>query len=303
MKLIVTSDWHLRTEKPRCRIDEDWIQTQNKVLDFVFKTAVENDADIAVVGDVFDLPIVHPKLVNMILEKINIAWQTSVKNNFKFYIIAGQHDLPHHRFEDIDNSSFGTLWKSGKVKGLGNIGTAFHFGTEKELNKLDEKIKNEFVFLHTLTFPHSDEIPPFIKDAVGANQLLKKYPAKYICTGDNHHGFIYEDEYRYVINPGCLTIQTSDMINYQPFIVLIDTEKEMVKKIFVPSDSEYVTDEYIKENEKRDERIESFVESIATAGKLSLSFEDNLNKAIERNKNELGEETIDIITEIMEETK
>ena len=59
-------------------------------------------------------------------------------------------------------------------------------------------------------------------------------------------------------------------------------EKEIVKKIFVPSDLEYVTDEYIKENEKRDERIESFVELIATAGKLSLSFEDNLNEAIEK---------------------
>ena len=32
MKLIVTADWHLRATRPRCRTDENWIETQRNAL-------------------------------------------------------------------------------------------------------------------------------------------------------------------------------------------------------------------------------------------------------------------------------
>ena len=32
MKYIVTADWHLRSQKPRCRLDSDWMETQRKAL-------------------------------------------------------------------------------------------------------------------------------------------------------------------------------------------------------------------------------------------------------------------------------
>jgi DNA repair exonuclease SbcCD nuclease subunit len=293
-KYLHISDIHLSETKPRCRLDEDWIQTQSETLDFVFTTALKENSDIIATGDIFHQSVVHPKIVNMLLLKI----EKFNREGFKFYALAGQHDLPYHRWEDVDNSSFGILWNSGLIKDLSDIGTAAHFGQPESIHE-----NPAFVFLHTLTFPHSDEIPPYIKDAIGADLLLKKYPqAKYICTGDYHHGFIYEEEGRYVINPGCLTVQKSDMIDYQPFIVLIDAGKEIVKKIFVPSDSKLVTDEYVKSMEDRDERIESFVESIEKSGKLSLSFEDNLKEAMVKNKDVLGT-AIEIINELLEENK
>jgi len=294
-KYIITSDFHLREDKPRCRIDEDWIQTQREAIEFVCYTAEQYQAKILNMGDLFHQSVVHPKIVNLLISIVD-------RYASQFYILAGQHDLPYHRWDDVDNGSFGTIWKLvglGLFHSLTDLGTSAHFG-QPGISKVKS---DEFVFLHTLTFPHSDEIPPYIKDAIGADQLLKKYPkAKYICTGDYHHGFIYEEEGRYVINPGCLTVQKSDMIDYQPFIVLVDTETETVKKIFIPSDSKLVTDEYVKSMDERDERIESFVESIEKSGKLSLSFEDNLKEAMEKNKDQLGE-AVEIINELLGEVK
>ena len=40
MNVIITADWHLRKDKPRCRLDEDWFGTQKKVIQFIFDKAM-----------------------------------------------------------------------------------------------------------------------------------------------------------------------------------------------------------------------------------------------------------------------
>ena len=80
---------------------------------------------------------------------------------------------------------------------------------------------------------------------------------------------------------------------------MLDTNKGTVKKIFVLDQAELVTDEYLKDEEERNERIEAFVSSISKGKNVSLSFEDNLRKAIEKNKKKLGEGVIQIIQEVL----
>ena len=29
-KMIISADWHIRATKPRCRVDNDWLETQRK---------------------------------------------------------------------------------------------------------------------------------------------------------------------------------------------------------------------------------------------------------------------------------
>ena len=41
MKGIITADLHLRADRPRCRLDEDWMETQRKALETVIKIAIE----------------------------------------------------------------------------------------------------------------------------------------------------------------------------------------------------------------------------------------------------------------------
>ena len=32
MKILITADWHVRGERPLCRTDEDWIESQRKTI-------------------------------------------------------------------------------------------------------------------------------------------------------------------------------------------------------------------------------------------------------------------------------
>lgn len=158
----------------------------------------------------------------------------------------------------------------------------------------------EILVLHEFTV--EDESKKIMDIGITANEWLKRFPeAKYIFTGDNHTGFIFEEDYRYVINSGSLLRQTADQKDYQPFVVFVDTEKEIIEKIFVPDDGLMVDDEYIKKEDERNNRIESFVDSIKNNKKISLSFLDNLEEEIKLNKKELGEDKINIVNELMEE--
>jgi DNA repair exonuclease SbcCD nuclease subunit len=292
-KYIVTADWHLRKDKPRCRLDKDWLQTQKEVIEFVYKLALDYGANILISGDILHRSKVSEEILNMFLD-------IAIDSVIKTYILAGQHDLLFHNWNNLNKSSFGILWNiiqgnKTSLKDAKQIANANHFG--ENYNK-----KNKIVMLHRLVYEKS--VPGFIDDGITAGELLKQYPgAKYIITGDNHSGFVYKNKNRYVINPGCLTIQASDKIGYKPFVVFLDTEKEIIERLPIPHIANLVTDEYITDEEERDERIDAFVTSIKTGKKMSLSFEDNLRKYIKENKKTLGNRLIDLIEEIIEESR
>ena len=39
MRFILTADWHIRATKPRCRKDENWMETQRNALNQIFEIA------------------------------------------------------------------------------------------------------------------------------------------------------------------------------------------------------------------------------------------------------------------------
>lgn len=288
-KYIVTADWHLRPDKPRCRLDLDWKHTQEKILSFIFKKAEEYKADIIHCGDLFDSSHVPEWVINMFSQALSSVIDVSI------YLLAGNHELPHHNFKNIDNSSFGVMWNriedSNFIKTCDELGTAVHFGFEMKDENRDK------VFIHKLTY--KDKVPPFIKNGITAQELLDIYPnAKWIFTGDNHKRFIYENKGRYVINPGCIMRQTVNEIDYDPSMYLIDFEIEDIKKINIPDSEQMVTDEYIVNSKERDDRIGAFVELIKDKKGLSLSFKDVLLDKL--NSLDLGSEK-NIIKELMEE--
>ena len=289
-KFICTSDWHLRSDKPRCRLDIDWEQTQRNIMNFIFQKAEEYKADIIHTGDLFDQVHVSDWVINMFLQSIFSVIGVNI------FLLAGNHELPYHNFQNINNSSFGVVWNmienDGCIRSCDEIGAAIHFGLE-----MKDDIGNDKVFTHKLTY--KDKVPPFIKDGYTAQQLLDIFPkAKWILTGDNHKRFIYEKNHRFVINPGCIMRQTVNEIDYDPSVYLVDFEKEEIKKILIPDNEDMVTDEYIVDNSKRDNRIGAFIELIKGKSGLSLSFKEVLLKKLK--SSDLGHEK-EIIKECMEE--
>lgn len=284
MRMIITADWHIRNTRPRCRIDEDWIKTQQKALNQIAEICENKNAPLMVVGDIFN------SNSDTSFECINMVQKLADRIG-GIYILAGNHDLIYHSSENIDKSAIGVLLQSENVFKIED------YSDEFSAPNFDEKRNSmPYMFIHTLTIPSKDK-PEFI-ECETPESLLEKYPtAKWIFTGDYHKNFVYEKNDRYVINPGCLIRQVSDMKNYQSGVYFVDTEKEIIEFIPIIDNEELVNDEYIIRENEREERIESFVNKLKDVESVSLDFIDNVEKALLVNK--IDEKLKDCIKELI----
>jgi exonuclease SbcD len=292
MKLLITGDLHLRADKPRCRLDEDWEITQTSALREIVKYANANDTDLCIVGDVFHTPVVPPWVTIMFLRYI-------LKVKKHVYIMAGNHDLPYHSWKNVNNSTFGIIWSIlsvGKIRAMSDLGTAANFGEDLEIG---DGGNPNLLFLHTLVFPSAKDMPPNT-DAKTAPELLAEYPGyEWIFTGDYHQGFHYEKNGRHVVNPGCILRQAADLKDYQPGVLFVDTDEAICERLIIHDTEEMVTDVYLKSDKERKDRIEAFVESVRVSGPVSLDFKTNLQKGMK----ELEPDVVDMIETLLEEAK
>jgi DNA repair exonuclease SbcCD nuclease subunit len=301
-KYILTADWHLRSQRPRCRLDEDWLETQRKVLTLIANEAVEYEADVIVIGDIFHSTNETTNEVIGLVQEFALTLETM---NQKLYILAGNHDLPQHNLDNINRSAFQILLNSKNIYHLNQLTrddgnftnklSASNFGA-------DDKLDAEIVFKHILCFPENEKIPPNDK-IVKPSELFAQFEnAKYIFTGDYHRQFVYEKGKKKLLNPGCLLRQAADMIDYEPSVILIDFEngKLEYKILPIPDDEKMVTDEYLEKEEMRNNRIEAFIERIKENEQVTFDFIENVHNLMKNNK--IESEIKNIILELMEAT-
>ena len=290
-KFILTADWHLRADKPRCRLDKDWIATQRSQIMEVSDYANHYDCSVIIVGDIFNKAVVPEEITNMFLQ-----FCTTVPNGV--YILAGNHDLPYHSIDNVHNSSIGILL---------TIAEKMNSPYLKTLDSFDDMSWSHFglptikkgtgtnVALHRLVFESIKDIPPGV-NAVTAQDLLDEYPsAFFILTGDMHQSFHYvSDDNRCVINPGHLNRQSADQTN-PPVVYFVDTDALFFAPLSITDNEDLVTDEYLKKESDREDRIEAFIEKIQGTESVTLSFIDNIEQAIQTNKQSLDPETLRMI--------
>ena len=290
-KGIVTADWHLRKDRPRCRIDENWIDTQEDALNQVADICIEHDCDLFLVGDIFH----RASEFEMVIYIQKLA-QKLKKNGLSVYYLCGNHDLKYHSTLNLDESAIGLLRNSENCY---FIKTYFNENNYSASN-FDEKDNQdaEIVFKHILTIPE-DEKPSFV-DCETPESLLDKFPkSKLIFTGDYHKNFHYEKNGRHVINSGCLLRQASDFKDYISGVYFCDMEKNIVEFIpIIESVRELIDDSYIEKENEREKRIDDFVNKLKNTQSVSFDFVDNVQKSILVNK--FNNDLEDVINELME---
>lgn len=291
MKFLLTADWHICGEQPPCRVG-DWIEIQRQNVRFVVDYANKHKLPIFHTGDIFDRSRCSTEALNMLLKELSRLKQ-------EFHLLAGNHDLLSHSYENVDHSSIGVLYNTGMAIRLHNdlddsLGfCAFPFGMDKDNGA-------EIRFIHKLVFPDEKSRP--IEDCgLTAQELLDLYPQQaWIFTGDYHHKFHYENNGRHVVTPGCLNIQKSDMADYDPCFAVVDTDYSTVAWISVPFDENSVDISYNTTKKERDERFQCFVEKISSSKQaLSLSFWDNLEVA----SSAVSDRVAKVITKVKEKVK
>jgi len=299
MKAVISADWHLRADRPRCRLDEDWEASQERIVIAIVAIAKKYNVPLVVVGDLFDSPTVPHRIVSMLLKHADDVDEG-------VYILPGQHDLPYHQWKNVDSSAFGNLWAltgspwqhATGIRDVGALGGRELWG-DPPLTTPDE-----IIFLHTLVFPSAKDLPPNV-EARTAGELLAEYPkAKWIFTGDYHRAFHYEKNGRHVVNPGCISRQAADFKDYHPQVWAVDTDAGSVEAVELPDTSaDVVTDEYLRREEEREERITAFVETVKKSEGLTLDFLANVESMLERNKKTLSPGVVQTIRELMAESE
>ena len=207
MKAIISSDWHIRADRPRCRIDENWEETQSSVVEEIINICNKYNCPLIITGDLFDTPNVPARLIVMLIEQFS-------KINKKVHFLAGNHEMPYHSIDNVENSAIGILNSLARehnkiVDGMSEYGEWAYFNS-----KIKGK-KTGLLFIHRLVFENIKSMPPNV-NAITAQDLLKEYPdMKYIFVGDNHGTFHYEKNGKHVINPGTIIKQSINEKSYR----------------------------------------------------------------------------------------
>ena len=292
MKLIITADWHIRATKPRCRKDENWMETQRKALNQIFEIANAKQCDVFVVGDIFHSNSdTNFECINMVQD---FADRLEKECDSLLCIIAGNHDLLYHSSENLNKSAIGILFNSQSIIPINKYYQGKYSLSASNFDEEDDH-DAEIVFKHTLTLPIKN--PMFESET--PETLVEKFPnAKWIFTGDYHKAFDVKVNGCHVINPGCLIRQVSDMKDYQCGVYYVDTEEEIVEFIPIIDNEELVDDSYITIQNEREERIDNFVSKLKDSKHLTLNFIENVENAIIENK--ISHELKNKINELLE---
>lgn len=290
-QFLLSADWHIQGERPRCRLDVDWLDTQRKTIRWIVTQAKSRNAPLVVLGDIFNTPRVATPALVMTIEEL-MPWKDMI------FIEAGNHDLPFHNYDNVSDCSYGVLrqyfqelhlvgWMLNDLDGTDLDINAAPFGRDVIPGN------SPYVFTHQLVFPDA-EARPIEGVGITAEELAAQFEfPSWIFTGDYHHSFDVRVEHpengdtTRVVNPGCILRHSADMMDYQCKMALIDTEAGSVEWINIPDPGDaggvesVVTDRYLREAEVRSEKVDAFLASVQSQGAVSLSFRDNLQRKLD----------------------
>lgn len=217
LEAVLLSDIHISHKFPIARSEEpNWYDAQLRVMNQIKKIA--NGALIICGGDVF-----HDGKTPSKCPPEMINW--CIDNFPPILSVAGNHDLPSHRLEEIEKSPFWTLVKAGKICQLGmniNVGRQFNaFGANwgETLPKIRKHIRSNLGVVHRYIWIKGTNFPDAPKEnhADSYAEELEGYDCS--LWGDNHTTFIYRLPNGHTIfNPGSLMRRNSDQWDHRPCV-------------------------------------------------------------------------------------
>jgi len=296
---ILTADWHIRADTPRCRTDDFQAAIWKKV-EFIRNLAFKYDIPILLAGDLG----LHSQWPNWLIEKF-----MAYTGFTEIISIPGQHDLPEHNLKLYKKSAIGVLNESKFIKLIGildhdNESSLVHFpfkinknldlflfpfpyGTRVKDLKLEDyqwpKKDIKIALTHQMVIKDKPEWPGQVADS--AISLLKKFPNyKLILSGDNHKPFVVKYNRRILVNPGSMMRTTADQINHRPRVYLWRAADNKVEAVYLPIEKGVIDRSHIDNKKQRDERIGTYVSRLSEQYEIGLSFTKNMENHFNANR-------------------
>lgn len=266
MKIAVSADLHLRRDRPRVRTDEDWIQSQRDNVVELFRKCRDLNVDkLILAGDILDSSNQPPWIVDILPDALDMV-KTEDDWSVEVHIVPGNHDLQHHQYANLRNSSIGNLMR---MKGVIAHGVNERFENTDFLEELG------IVIVHRLIMPDGNESLARLAKAEIAADIIESFPtAKYILTGDYHKHYMEEYEDVVLFNPGCLNRQGADEKDYEIGFYVFNTETQHDYE-FIQLESDDVSlidDSYLVEQHAREDSLTAYAEQLAESKGLSFDL-------------------------------
>ena len=277
---ILAADDHVRNGAPECRTD-NYVEAIFKKLEFRNTIAKEYNIPILHAGDIGD---------KSYFVKDGNGWTSTIYNRHieamgstTILCVAGNHDLPGHDIENINQSALGALIKSEDAELLDEIPTCINgidtYGAswDCEIPKPTNHSNTNILVIHKMIINNLPLWPG--QEAPKAQDILKQNPDyDLIVSGDNHQAFTSEYKQRLLVNCGSMMRSTTKQFDHKPCFFLYYPESNSVEKVFYPTDppEEVISLEHIKQKDNTNKRVEKYTNLVNTADLSELkTFREN----------------------------
>jgi exonuclease SbcD len=220
LKLLFSTDLHLRASKPISRLDHNFFATQLAKIDEIRQIAEDEKVDLVILGgDIFDRPDVPHSVVIRAIRAFKKFKKTPV------YSIVGNHDVYGYTSSTEDASAIGTLFESGAVRKLGVLAPAGGNTIIYPLHAYDDDqwtVPNGPGFKILVAHKMITNIPIPGADTLLIKNIDKETNADIILSGDIHTPHITRTENNHwFVNPGSMTRMSIADRDRQPQVAVV----------------------------------------------------------------------------------
>jgi len=289
---LLCSDLHFSQNAPVARSAEpSWFDAQERAWNQIRDRAKQDDLPIIIAGDIFDHWKSSPELINFVLRLFS---------GLRIYAVPGQHDLPNHRYDEMNRSAYGTLVQAGAIDEIeprephsmdGMTLHGFPWGCEIKPAKVRNGNRLNVAVVHKYCWK-GEHYPGVSEDChVGAfRKDLKGYSAA--VFGDNHKGFLAQSGDCSVLNSGTMMCRKSDERNYQPTYGILHADSLVDRVPFDTSKDEWLDQEETEALVDKALDMSNLVSELESLGGDALDFKEMLLRYMESSGTALPTKTL-----------
>lgn len=222
----------MQLNPPVSRAETDWLTVQQEALAAIARLGKKYQCPIFWPGDLFDKWNSPPELINWAMRNIPR----------RSYAVAGNHDLPLHRYDDIHKSAYWTLVQTGVLTHLTAHPTmiqldagrpnlvvyGFSHGQKADntrpVSRGPDKINLAVVHDYCWADGHAHPGAPEDKHWVAQMDKFKNNGFHAVVFGDNHSTFFRQA----VANPGTVIARTTAEREQAPCVGLLKRDGRIV---------------------------------------------------------------------------
>lgn len=276
---VLCSDLHLCEKAPIARsLEENWLEVQRYGLEQIRALANTHGVPILCAGDIFHKWNASAKVINFALDHLP-----------NMYAVPGQHDLPYHQMDLMDDCAFGTLLRAGKIKLLehgrprlirGAYVWGFPWGSElddtsggmRESGRLDVAIVHAYIWTHTHGFTGAPED----KRVSAYKDKLQGFDVA--VFGDNHRGFAGQAGKCLVWNNGGFLRRNIDEQTYRPRIGILWEGGEVTPHFLNCDHDKFMDKEQALIEEEANHSMQKFLQLLNEANAHPADFHETLKE-------------------------